>query len=99
VRRSSLGNTFHQATFGVEALSAFLDLRANVYLPLGDREKAIGLGSWSSINTSATPVLTGTQLGIQTVSTTTTGTAMLVEKAMRGVDAEIGVRLPVFPRR
>ena len=98
VRRSGLGNTFHQATFGVEALSEFLDLRANVYLPLGDREKVIDLGSWSSTSISATPVLTGTQLGIQTVSTTTTGTATLVEKAMRGVDAESACGFRCSPR-
>lgn len=98
VRRSALGNTFHQATIGFEALSENLDVRANVYLPVGGSEKTIDMEGWSTTTHSAPHlVLTGTQLGIQTTSTTTTGRMTVTEKAMRGVDAEVGVRLPVFP--
>lgn len=97
IRRSSLDNTFHQATLGFEALSRNFDLRANAYLPVGDREQRVGLGSSStSIFGASQTILTGGTLAIQTdVTTTTTGTT-LVEKALAGVDAEAGVRVPVF---
>ena len=98
VRRSELDNTFYQTTFGVEALSKNVDFRANAYLPLGDREKRTDAGSWSSVATSGPQaVLTGTSLGIQTQTITSLGTNYLVERAMAGFDAEVGVRLPVFP--
>ncbi len=97
VRRSALGNTFQQATIGFEALSENLDFRGNVYLPVGGSEKTIGMGGSSTTYSAPHLVLTGTQLGIQTTSTTTTGWTTVTEKAMRGVDAEVGVRLPVFP--
>ncbi|PWJ84111.1 inverse autotransporter-like protein with beta domain [Pseudaminobacter salicylatoxidans] len=98
VRRTSLDTTFHQATFGVEALSEYLDLRANAYLPLGNREKRMEIGSWSATSTTGPrAVLTGTSLAIQTQTFTAIGTNYLVERAMAGFDAEVGVRLPVFP--
>ncbi|MDH6233270.1 parallel beta-helix repeat protein [Mesorhizobium soli] len=98
VRRSSLDNTFHQNTLGVEALSEYLDFRANAYLPLGNHEKRMRAGSWSSVtSTGPEAVLMGTSLGIQTQTITTLGTSFLIERAMAGFDAEVGVRLPVFP--
>lgn len=98
VGRSPLGNTFYQSTIGVEALSNSLDFRANAYLPLGSRQKRMDVGSWSNVATTAPEaVLTGTELGIQRIVTTSLGTNYLVERAMAGFDAEVGVRLPVFP--
>ncbi|MGB3814113.1 MAG: inverse autotransporter beta domain-containing protein [Shinella sp.] len=94
IRRSAYGNTFHQATLGVEALGEIFDLRANVYLPFGDTERTAAATS-SSTSHGAAAVVSGNQLSIQRTSTTTTST--VVEKAMRGVDAEVGMRLPVFP--
>ncbi len=96
VRRSSLDNTFHQVTLGVEALSRDVDLRANVYLPVGDTEKRVDLGSSTSVSAAAQAVLTGTTLAIESQVTTTTTEGHLVEKALGGVDGEVGVRLPVF---
>ncbi|MDO9415427.1 inverse autotransporter beta domain-containing protein [Pararhizobium sp.] len=93
VRRSALGNTFHQATFGLEALSESFDLRANVYLPVGDSEKAFDTASVR--NTGPELVLTGNQLAIQ--RSTTTSVFTMTEKAMKGFDAEVGLRLPVLP--
>lgn len=97
VRRSALGNSFHQATFGFEALSRDFDVRANAYLPVGDREKRIDLSSSSSTIVGAPGlVLTGTTLAIQTDTITTTTTSFLAERALAGFDAEVGIRLPVF---
>ncbi|MDO9415428.1 inverse autotransporter beta domain-containing protein [Pararhizobium sp.] len=98
VRRSALGNTFHQTAFGAEALSENFDLRANVYLPVGDDDRTLDNGSFRT-TTKFDPelVLTGNQLNIQHVTSTTAVTATLTEKAMMGIDAEVGVRLPVLP--
>ncbi|MDO9419013.1 inverse autotransporter beta domain-containing protein, partial [Pararhizobium sp.] len=93
VRRSALGNTFHQATFGLEALSESFDLRANVYLPVGDSEKTFDTAAVSFGDPEL--VLTGNQLAIQ--RSTTTSVFTTTEKAMKGFDAEVGVRLPVLP--
>lgn len=99
VRRSSYGNTFHQATFGVEALGETFDFRANAYLPFGDREKRVTAGTTSSSTPigGSTAVLTGTNLAIQTLMSTTLSTNYLIERAMSGFDAEVGMRLPIFP--
>lgn len=97
VRRSSLGNTFHQLTLGAEALSEDFDLRANAYLPIGDSEKRMDLGTTTTVGPwSSEAVLTGTSLAIQSRAIQTDTTSYLVEKALAGVDAEVGVRLPVF---
>jgi len=46
-RRTEYGNHFHQATFGIEALSQDWDLRANYYAPVGRRSHQI-----DSLNTA-----------------------------------------------
>ncbi len=96
VRRSSFDNVFHQVTFGAEALSRDVDLRANVYLPVGSRAERIGLGSTTSTTDTTAAVLTGTSLAIQSQSVVTTTSTYMLEKALAGFDAEIGFRVPVF---
>ncbi|NML76973.1 hypothetical protein HHL25_22810 [Rhizobium sp. S-51] len=97
IRRSSYGNTFHQVTLGAEALSETFDLRANAYLPVGESEVRMGSASSSSTGPwTSQAVITGTSLAIQHQAVKTTTTSYEVEKAMAGVDAEVGVRLPVF---
>lgn len=97
IRRSSYGNTFHQVTLGAEALSETFDLRANAYLPVGESEVRIGSTSSSSTGPwTSQAVISGTSLAIQHQAVKTTTTSYEVEKAMAGVDAEVGVRLPVF---
>lgn len=86
-RRSESGRFFHQATFGVEALSADWDLRANGYFPFGDTEKGSRVGGGAPF----------AELANGTIQVVTPGTFELVERALRGADAEVGWRLPVFP--
>lgn len=97
IRRSSYDNTFHQLTLGAEALSEVFDLRANAYLPIGDSEKRMDLGIATTIGPwGSEAILTGTSLAIQSRAIQTDTTSYRIEKALAGVDAEIGVRLPVF---
>lgn len=85
--RSDFAQGFNQATLGVEALSRDIDLRANVYLPFGDRVKTIGSVSGGPSIAS----LVGTSIQI-----TTPGALTFEERAMRGFDAEVGWRLPIW---
>jgi hypothetical protein len=86
-RRTGSDNFFQQATLGAELLSADFDLRVNGYLPFGKREYQTGGGAGGAPFAQ----LTGGTLQIVTPG------GQLVERALRGVDAEIGWRLPVFP--
>jgi hypothetical protein len=79
-RRSELGNTFDQATFGLEALGRDFELRGNVYAPLGSRARDIGTISTASISGASVQV----------------STAFREERALKGYDAEAGWRLPVW---
>ncbi len=81
--RSPHSHYFDQATFGLEALTADLDLRANVYLP--SRHKEILSDSYSG----AAAVVSGNSLSVASVRNQT------FEMALPGFDAEAGVRLPV----
>jgi hypothetical protein len=87
LRRSEFGNTFNQATLGVEALSADWDLRANVYAPFGTGNKQIGVAGGGN------PFVDFANGTIQIV---TPGSYQLVERALTGFDGEIGWRAPVF---
>ena len=86
-KRIDLDNYFNQATLGVEALGRDFDLRANAYLPFGERAKDIGStpggGSYASI--------VGTAIQI-----TTLGPTIREERALQGFDAEIGWRVPIW---
>ena len=77
-RNTDYNNNFHQVTIGAEALSESIDLRANIYVPVGDKTKAAtgaGTATFSGAGISVRPG---------------------EEKALRGFDAEIGWRAPVF---
>jgi hypothetical protein len=86
-RRTEHGNSFNQATFGAEALSVplswtELDLRGNVYVPFGDRADDAGTsGSSASIVNDTIQV----------------STFVNEERALRGFDAEVGFRVPLWP--
>ncbi|AHB48311.1 hypothetical protein W911_07750 [Hyphomicrobium nitrativorans NL23] len=86
-RRTDFDNIFEQATLGVEALGRDFDFRVNAYLPFGDRVQHIsstpGGGSFAS--------LVGT-----TIEVTTLGGFTHEERALRGFDAEIGWRVPLW---
>lgn len=79
-RKTESGSYFSQMTFGVEALGRDWDLRANAYLPQGERVRELGTVSTASV--SASTVL---------VSSVTTE-----ERALTGFDAEVGWRVPLF---
>ena len=86
-KRTEFGNYFNQATLGVEALGRDFDFRANAYLPFGELEKFVGAtrgGSFASIVGTA-------------VQVTTLGDTLSEERALKGFDAEIGWRVPVWP--
>ncbi len=91
-RHSEHGNSFNQVTLGIEALSLPLswtemDLRTNVYLPFGDKTRDIGTtgggGSTASIVND-------------TIQVSTPGLELHEERALKGFDAEVGFRLPVW---
>ncbi len=87
VRRSGYGNTFNQATLGAEMLSADWDLRANVYAPFGTRSRQIGvLGGGDPF----------ADFSNGTIQIVTPERRQLLERALTGVDGEIGWRAPVF---
>jgi hypothetical protein len=79
-RKTENGNYFSQATLGAEALGRDWDLRANAYLPYGDKVRDLGTTNTASV--SASTVL---------VSSVTTE-----ERALKGFDAEVGWRVPLF---
>ncbi|PYB77061.1 right-handed parallel beta-helix repeat-containing protein [Rhizobium wuzhouense] len=97
LRRSAYGNMFKQVTLGAEALSEHFDLRGNVYLPVGPSDVYMEGGSSSSVGSwTSDAIATGGSLAIRHQAVRTTTTRYEVEKALAGVDAEVGVRLPVF---
>lgn len=90
-RRTGNGNFFNQVTVGGEALGRDWDLRANAYLPRGNRVKQVGPGT--TVAGTTTAALAGNTVQV----TTTAGmTSVTEERALRGFDAEVGWRVPVF---
>jgi hypothetical protein len=89
-RRSESGEKFEQATFGAEALGTNWDLRANAYLPQGDRVRDLGNTTTGGASTAS---IVGTSI---TVTTAGSATVSSEERALKGFDAEVGWRVPVF---
>lgn len=90
-RRTDNGNFFNQVTLGGEALGRDWDVRANAYLPRGNRVKQVGAGT--AVAGTTTAALAGNTVQV----TTTAGvTSVTEERALRGFDAEVGWRVPVF---
>lgn len=85
-RRSTTGNYFNQGTLGVEALGRNWDFRANGYLPVGTRVRT--LGTTGGVSTAA---LSGAAIQV-----TTSAISTQEERALKGFDAEVGWRAPVF---
>lgn len=79
-KRSETGNNFNQVTLGAEALGLDWDFRANAYLPVGTRARDIGSASSAALSGAA-------------IQVTTTA---LEERALKGFDAEMGWRTPIF---
>lgn len=79
-RHTDAGNYFSQATVGAEALGRDWDMRINGYLPVGDKAKDL-----PSISTAA---LSGASVQVTT--------SLREERALKGFDAEVGWRTPLF---
>jgi len=91
-RRTEDDNHFNQATLGVEALGiplpgTELDLRANAYLPFGSTIRGTGVSGGGP----STASIVGT-----TVQVASPGVELHEERALKGFDAEIGLRVPVW---
>jgi len=85
-RKSENGFYYSQATFGGEALGRNWDLRANAYLPQGERVRDLG-----STPGSSTAAVSGASVVV-----TTTAPTIRQERALKGFDAEVGWRVPLF---
>lgn len=79
-RQSPTGNHYDQTTFGAEAFTKHLDLRANIYIP-ESTENTLGAGG-------TVGAISGGQLQIQTMSGSS-------ERALPGFDAEIGYKFDI----
>ncbi len=88
-RRSPNANFFNQLTFGAELLGTNFDLRANSYWPIGTTQQQVGP---ATTGPSTATVLVGGALQVFTPATMGN-----IEYAMRGFDAEAGVRIPITP--
>jgi hypothetical protein len=85
-RRTETGNFFNQTTLGAEALGTDWDLRTNFYLPNGSRTRDLG-----TTGGAPTAAISG-----NTVQITTPGSITREERALKGYDAEVGWRTPLF---
>jgi hypothetical protein len=79
-RRTGNGNDFDQVMLGAEALGRTWDLRGNVYQPTGERVRAVDTASTASVSGASVIVSSVTR----------------EERALKGYDAEIGWRTPLF---
>lgn len=79
---SQQGHGYQQGGVGLEYLSQPLDLRANGYMPFGERENFLNV-----VDPGTTPVFQGHNYS-------TLGTA-LFQQALAGFDAEAGIPVPV----
>jgi hypothetical protein len=87
-RRSPNANLFNQLTFGAELLGTNFDVRANSYWPVGNTVQTVG----GPVTNVATASVSGTTLVVNIPATMQT-----YEYALRGFDAEAGVRIPITP--
>ncbi|MGD9788677.1 MAG: inverse autotransporter beta domain-containing protein [Sulfuricellaceae bacterium] len=79
-RSPDTGYYYNQATLGVEALGPDWEFRANGYVPLGTKARDLG--------TVSTASLTGTSVQVTSINRE--------ERALKGFDAEVGWRTPLF---
>lgn len=98
IRQSEQNNTFHQIAGGFEALSHNWDLRANWYVPINRSEVTFSdLRSVTTTTTTSTAALDNGGLSVFNTSTSVTSITGNIhkERALYGVDAEIGMRIPL----
>jgi len=82
IRNTEADNKFVQGTVGLEALSEHLDIRANFYAPQAKEKDVSGTAN-------VTGTVVGTQLRV-------IGTGNIKERALPGLDFEIGYKLPIL---
>lgn len=98
-RHTYFDSSFDQASFGLEALHPFWDVRVNGYVPFQNDELVSSVSSSSSVGTTLAPTLslTGNQLNLLSGGfvTTTTTNSQLRELALWGFDGEVGIKVPL----
>lgn len=77
---------YNQATLGAEALGRDWDFRANGYLPQGTRVRELG----------TVPGVSSAAISGASILVTTTASITQEERALKGFDAEVGWRAPLF---
>ncbi len=97
-RHSEYQNRFNQIAGGFEALSDDFDFRLNYYIPI-NRTEEIGRHTQTDVTSLASSQIQFDETSasvLDTVTTTTrTTTRIMREHALFGIDAEVGVRLPL----
>jgi hypothetical protein len=81
-------NTFFQGSVGLEALSIDWDFRVNGYFPFNSDSGSTKTSGVGGLNGSGLTII-GTDIGFHSESQQ--------EKALFGVDGEVGWRVPIFP--
>jgi hypothetical protein len=87
-RRSPNANLFDQFTAGAELLGLNFDARVNTYWPFGNTVQTVG----GPVTPPSTAIVSGTSVMVNTPAT-----MQAYEYALRGFDAEAGVRIPITP--
>lgn len=83
-RRETENNSlFYQTTLGTEVIGKNVEFRGNVYIPLSDSRTFPASGS------NGDPFLAGSGIFVQTPD-------LLTEEPQKGLDLELGVRIPAF---
>jgi hypothetical protein len=89
-RRSETARYYNQTTLGAEALGRDWELRANAYLPQGERVRDLGSSSAGGASTAS---IVGSAIVVTTPGGVTTRNE---ERALKGFDVEAGWRVPLF---
>lgn len=82
-RETENDSLFYQTTLGTEIIGKNVEFRGNVYIPLSDSRTFPASGGNSD------PFLAGSGIFVQTPD-------LLTEEPQKGLDLELGVRIPVF---
>lgn len=91
--QSTNGGDFWQAGFGLEAVSRYIEVRGNYYLPWSD-ENVISKHSTTSTSTSTSRSTTSRAVVTERTTTTTRSVFEIYEEAMEGWDVEVAVLIP-----
>ncbi len=83
-RKTRRGSSFHQVTVGGEYLTRVYDIRLNVYAPLSGKK------TYKTGVSSSQAALVGNKVFVQN------NISQLIEQPLKGLDLELGFKIPVF---